>query len=61
MGSFVCPSCKKNLLFTDNKHTKKTTNKDTFKDNTKKVIPKGYEKKREGKKNNYFICNRYSL
>ena len=33
----------------DNKFSKKTTNKDTFKDNTKKVTPKGYEKKREGK------------
>ncbi len=33
----------------ENKFSKKTTNKDTFKDNTKKVTPKGYEKKREGK------------
>ena len=33
----------------DNKFSKKTTNKDNFKDNTKKVTPKGYEKKREGK------------
>jgi translation initiation factor IF-2 len=33
----------------DNKHSKKVTNKDTFKDNTKKVTTKGYEKKREGK------------
>ena len=33
----------------DNKFSKKTTNKDTFRDNTKKVTPKGYEKKREGK------------
>ena len=33
----------------DNKYSKKTTHKDTFKDNTKKVTPKGYEKKREGK------------
>ena len=33
----------------DNKYSKKTTNRDAFKDNTKKVIPKGYEKKREGK------------
>ncbi len=33
----------------DIKFTKKATNKDTFKDNTKKVTPKGYEKKREGK------------
>ena len=33
----------------DNKYSKKTSNKDTFKDNTKKVTPKGYEKKREGK------------
>ncbi len=33
----------------DNKYSKKLANKDTFKDNTKKVIPKGYEKKREGK------------
>ena len=34
----------------DNKFAKKTSNKDTFKDNTKKVtLNKGYEKKREGK------------
>ena len=33
----------------DNKFSKKTTNKDPFKDNIKKVTPKGYEKKREGK------------
>ena len=33
----------------DNKFSKKASNKDTFKDNTKKVTPKGYEKKREGK------------
>ena len=33
----------------DNKFSKKTTNKDIFRDNTKKVTPKGYEKKREGK------------
>ncbi len=33
----------------DNKYSKKAPNKDTFKDNTKKVTPKGYEKKREGK------------
>ena len=33
----------------ENKYSKKTPNKDAFKDNTKKVIPKGYEKKREGK------------
>ena len=34
----------------DNKFTKKTSNKDTFKDNTKKVtLNKGYDKKREGK------------
>ena len=35
--------------FDDNKYSKKVPNKDTFKDNTKKVTPKGYEKKREGK------------
>ena len=34
----------------DNKFTKKILNKDTFKDNTKKVtLNKGYDKKREGK------------
>ena len=34
----------------DNKFTKKVPNKDTFKDNTKKVtLNKGYDKKREGK------------
>lgn len=33
----------------DNKYSKKAPNKDAFKDNTKRVTPKGYEKKREGK------------
>ena len=34
----------------DNKFTKKTSNKDNFKENTKKVhLHKGYDKKREGK------------
>ena len=34
----------------DNKFSKKSSNKDVFKDNTKKVLPnKGYDKKREGK------------
>ena len=33
----------------DNKFSKKAPNKDIFKENTKKVTSKGYEKKREGK------------
>ena len=33
----------------DSKYSRKAPNKDNFKDNTKKITPKGYEKKREGK------------
>ncbi len=33
----------------DNKFSKKIPNKDSFKDNSKKITPRGYEKKREGK------------